>query len=378
MKIACISTSQIPSTTANSIQVMKVCQQMQLMGHQVHCWLPGNQSIEFSSLSAQYGLHQTFEISWIPTWNQFKRYDFAWKAVQAAIGWQADVVYTWTPQAALLSSWRQKKTILEMHDRATGKLGLKILDRFVRSLESKNELVCVTQALKSALEDQLGRPIPAEQTIIAPNGVDTERYIGLPDRKIARAQLNLAEQYTVSYTGHFYAGRGLDVLYSMAQAYPAIQFLWIGGREQELSDVRAKLTLLKLENVRLTGFVDNQTLPLYQASSDVLLMPYEKSIAGSSGGNSADICSPMKMFEYMATGNPILTSDLPVIREVLDAGYAFFCPPEQPDAWIETLGWIMEHPQEADLCGNQAKKKLEMYSLKNRQEQILAHFEQRP
>ena len=65
-------------------------------------------------------------------------------------------------------------------------------------------------------------------------------------------------------------------------------------------------------------------LRLYQAACDILLMPYEKAIAGSSGGNSVDICSPMKMFEYMAAGRAIISSDLPVIHEMLDEGRLCF------------------------------------------------------
>ena len=84
----------------------------------------------------------------------------------------------------------------------------------------------------------------------------------------------------------------------------------------------------------------NQRIPLYQAAADVLLMPYEQSITGSSGGNTVDICSPMKMFEYMAAGRAILSSDLPVLHEVLNVSNAVFCPPppEGDEAWKSALG----------------------------------------
>ena len=88
----------------------------------------------------------------------------------------------------------------------------------------------------------------------------------------------------------------------------------------------------------MTGFIENSKLPLYQAACDILLMPYENAIAGSSGGNSVDICSPMKMFEYMAVGRAIISSDLPVIHEVLDNETAFFCPPEDSSAWVKERG----------------------------------------
>ena len=93
-----------------------------------------------------------------------------------------------------------------------------------------------------------------------------------------------------------------------------------------------------LDNVTLTGFVPNRHIPLYQAAGEILLMPYERSVTVSGGGNTADICSPMKMFEYMAAGRAILSSDLAVLHEVLDETSAVFCPPENSQAWVSALG----------------------------------------
>jgi glycosyltransferase involved in cell wall biosynthesis len=374
MKIACISTSQVPSTTANSIQVMKVCQAMQLLGHPVKLWIPGKDPKPFSEIAGMYGLHEPFELGWIPAWSWLKRYDFAWQAVSKAILWQADLIYTWTPQAALLATWRNRKAILEMHDRATGNLGPGILRRYLSRSRTDFKLVCVTRALRQALEKQLSVAIPDDRVVIAPNGVDAERYQNLPDTATARSQLGLLQQITASYTGHFYAGRGIDVLFDLAAKFPQVQFLWIGGREKELAGVRARLQREDLSNVVLTGFVDNQNLPVYQAASDVLLMPYERSIAGSSGGNSADICSPMKMFEYMAAGRVIITSDLPVIHEVLNEETAYFCPPKDPKAWENCLADILTNPEQANRKGKAARSLLQGYTIQNRQIAILKKF----
>ncbi len=374
MRIACISTSQVPSTTANSIQVMKVCQEMQIAGHKVHLWIPGKNPVLFTDIQSHYGLHEPFELDWVPTWDWMKRYDFSWSAVTAALNWKPDLVYTWTPQAALLSVWKKQATILEMHDRATGKIGPRILQEFITSRGESKELVCVTRALRQALENQLAISIPDDMVVIAPNGVDTERYENMPDRKNIRMQLGLDDTITASYTGHFYAGRGMDVLFSLAKAYPDVQFLWIGGRERELEGVKNQLAHESLSNVRLTGFIDNQTLPLYQAASDILLMPYERSIAGSSGGNSADICSPMKMFEYMAAGRAILSSDLAVIREVLDERSAWFCLPEDSESWVKTFGYAIAHMDKAEQKGLEARTRLAGYTIQKRQQRILRKF----
>jgi glycosyltransferase involved in cell wall biosynthesis len=89
------------------------------------------------------------------------------------------------------------------------------------------------------------------------------------------------------------------------------------------------------------GFIPNQELPLYQAAGDVLLMPYERLIAGSGGGDSAVYASPMKMFDYMACRRAILSSDLPVIREILNDRNSLLCPPEEPAAWSAAFARLM-------------------------------------
>jgi glycosyltransferase involved in cell wall biosynthesis len=62
-------------------------------------------------------------------------------------------------------------------------------------------------------------------------------------------------------------------------------------------------------------------------------MPYSSSIAASSGQEIAEVINPMKMFEYMAVGRPIISADLPAIREVLNDSMAVYCPPGDVGAW---------------------------------------------
>ena len=143
-----------------------------------------------------------------------------------------------------------------------------------------------------------------------------------------RRQLGLPEKPTAGYTGHLYAGRGMTLLDQLAHRLPQVNFLWAGGRAGRGAGLAERLKAESLSNVRLTGFVENRQLPLYQAAAEVLLMPYERTISGSSGGNSAAYASPMKMFEYMACRRAILSSDLPVMREVLNETNAVLCPPE--------------------------------------------------
>jgi glycosyltransferase involved in cell wall biosynthesis len=104
---------------------------------------------------------------------------------------------------------------------------------------------------------------------------------------------------------------------------------------------------------------------------DVLLMPYERVIEGSGGGNSADYCSPMKMFEYMAAGRAIISSDLTPLREVLDEEIAVLCPPEDPDAWSHALTALLSDPDRARLLGESARLRAQAYTWTGRQKRIL-------
>ncbi len=164
------------------------------------------------------------------------------------------------------------------------------------------------------------------------------------------------------------------MLLELARNFPAVQFLWIGGRPEHVTDWRRRLADEQIANVHLTGFVENSRLGLYQAAADVLLMPYERVISGSSGGNTADFCSPMKMFEYMACGRPILSSDLPVLREVLNESNAMLCPPEEVDAWSGALKRLLEDQGLRSRLAAQAREDVQRYSWVERAKKSLASF----
>ena len=111
----------------------------------------------------------------------------------------------------------------------------------------------------------------------------------------------------------------------------------MGGTPEAVQHWRQQLEAAHMSNVTLTGFVENSRLPLYQAAADILVMPYGRQVAASSGQDIAEVINPMKMFEYMAAGRAIITADLPVIREVLDESRAVFCPPGDAAAWRRAI-----------------------------------------
>jgi glycosyltransferase involved in cell wall biosynthesis len=223
-----------------------------------------------------------------------------------------------------------------MHADVAGAFGAWWLRRFW-SGSGKQRLLVTTEALRKALERSTRIQFPDACVRIAPNGVDLERYLVLPQPAEARKQLRLADALTVGFTGHFYPGRGIDLLFELAQALPNVKFLWVGGTPEAVEPWRRKLDAAHLTNVTMTGFVENSRLPLFQAASDILVMPYGREVAASSGQDIADVINPMKMFEYMAAGRPIITADLAPIREVLDDSTAVFCPVGDAAAWRRAI-----------------------------------------
>jgi len=370
MKIVCISTSRMPSTTANSIQVMKACQALVQLGHKVNLLLPGEEQTPWEALSEHYGLVFPFDIDWLPANPRLKRNDFAWSAIARARQLEADLVYTWTGQSAVFGLLQGLPVIYEVHDLPTGRLGPVWFRAFLR-LPGRKRLAIITRALHKSLQKSYG-PLNGRKVVIAPNGVDLEQYASLPEPAQARRDLGLPPAMTVLCSGHLYAGRGVDLFLDLAGRFRQASFVWAGGRPEDVAAYQSRVQRAQLTNVIFTGFISQKRLPCYQAAADVLLMPYSRSIAGSGGGNSADICSPMKMFDYLATGRAILASDLPVFHEVLTQANAVFAPPEESEAWADALEKLLANPGLRQRLGAQARRDVHFYAWRARAGRIMA------
>ncbi|MEN8173739.1 MAG: glycosyltransferase, partial [Chloroflexota bacterium] len=139
----------------------------------------------------------------------------------------------------------------------------------------------------------------------------------------------------------------------------------------DIERVRGDVKELMLDNVIVAGFIPNAELPLYQAASEILLMPYQHRVGASSGGDIARYLSPMKLFEYLACGRAIISSDLPVLREVLNASNALLLPANDIDAWINALLDLQENPDRREKLAQQAHFDAQQYSWQSRAEKIM-------
>ncbi|HLO14152.1 MAG TPA: glycosyltransferase, partial [Anaerolineales bacterium] len=165
---------------------------------------------------------------------------------------------------------------------------------------------------------------------------------------------------------------GAELFLSLAKSIPQAHFVWAGGRSDDIQSWKRRV---ESDNVTFTGFIPNRDLPLYQAAADILLMPYSRSIMGSSGtADSANVASPMKMFEYMAAGRAIASADLPVIREVLNEKKAVFCTPDDLEDWRVTIEALLNNEARRVKLGNQAKQDVQGYTWVARAARIVNGF----
>jgi glycosyltransferase involved in cell wall biosynthesis len=391
MRLAIVAPTSIPSRKANTLQVMKMSQAFVSLGHDIRLSIPDDDR-EFSSgirnwdsLAHHYGLTKKFQMEWLPAKPRFRKYDYAWNAVRRAKRWGAEIIYTRLPQAAAIAASRGINTILEVHDFPQGTSGPLLFRLFLWGSGAKR-LVVISSPLAADLRKKYGSVIETPFIQVNPDGVDLERYASLTEPQESRRRLiadkgtirnNLGaqfmpERFTAGYTGHLYPGRGISLLLKIAKQLPQVNFLIVGGEPDDVENAQEDARHNNLENVFLTGFIPNAELPHYQSACEVLLMPYQQKVAASSGGNIAKYLSPMKLFEYLASGRAICASNLPVFLDVLSAENAVLLSPDEASAWVQAMLKLINEPAWRNDLATKAKMTAVEYSWEKRASKILS------
>ena len=155
------------------------------------------------------------------------------------------------------------------------------------------------------------------------------------------------------YFGHLYPGRGIEIIEQLACRHPDVGFAVIGGNDSVIARYR---DTRKSPNLHFLGHVPHLTAQTAMAACDALLMPYQQKVSiGVRDHDTARWMSPMKMFEYMASGVPLISSDLSPLREVLvDGDNALLVPATDVDAWSQALIRLINDPAFAARIGSSA------------------------
>lgn len=357
MKVTYISSSIIPSRTANSIHVMKVCQAFSELGHEVTLLAPDvkdNYEKDITDVYEFYGTSNIFNIAKLPWLTYLKGTSlfYGFFAALKSHRMNADLVFCRDFHGAFFASLMGKKVVYESHTPICDSNAKGLKPSMFRNMISKKNfknLVVITHSLKAyylANFPQLKGKIIVAADGADPIAPDTEPFDFKNDKN----------RMQVGYVGHLYPGRGVDIIIELASMCDWADFHIIGGQESDINHWKALSN--DLSNVTFHGFVSPSEAERMRMGCEVLLAPYQSSVAVSGGGgNTVKWMSPLKVFEYMAAGKAILSSDIPVLHEVLqDKKNSLLCIADQPVDWAEKLITLRDDPVLKNTLGESALK----------------------
>jgi glycosyltransferase involved in cell wall biosynthesis len=371
MHIAYITNARMPTEKAHGYQIAKMCEAFADLGATVTLTLPKRINPITESIQNYYGVKTNFEvcflpfldflaISWLPD-----RIGFYLNSLEYALRliWlkpQSDtVVYTRIAEIAWLYSKRGFKTFFECHS-------LPPASRLFRYLiNHATGIIAITQGLKDDLIQNYGQK--PEKIIVSPDGVDLATFDINIDRHEARRKLNLPQDKSiVVYTGHLYAWKGVDTLAQAAALLPqGILVYMIGGTELEIKELKGRQQIT--DNVVLLTPRPRDEIAIWLKAADLLALPNS-----AKEKISEKYTSPLKLFEYMASGTPIVASDLPSIKEILDESLAFLCPPDEPHGLADAINKSLKDKTTAESHAHKAQQAIHTYTWLSRAEKILS------
>lgn len=370
MNLVYVSNSRFPSERAQSDQIMQMCHAFAALGHRVTLCVPDRNGALQQDAFTYYQQTRTFEVIRVPCldWTRFSwmgRVGFWVQTLSFVLALHktleripCDVLYS--RELYVLARKREGiRRVWEAHS----------LHRsfFARSLmRSLDAIVTVTQASRERLMT-LG--VSVERSIVEPDAVDPRLFLDPLARTEARQALGIPEGVFVClYVGKFTTmgmPKGVDEAIAAVQALRNegrnICFIGVGATKEELMVYAKQATA----HVRLIGHTPQRDLKHIYAAADVVLMPFPWT------EHYAFFMSPLKLFEYLMSGVPIIASDLPSVREIIQESEAWLIQPGSVLELQNAIKSVMDHPELATEKARRARTLADHYTWQARAQRIM-------
>ncbi|MGB9695785.1 MAG: glycosyltransferase [Ignavibacteria bacterium] len=187
----------------------------------------------------------------------------------------------------------------------------------------------------------------------------------------ARRKLKLPEEtFLLIYTGKVYYGyKEIDYYIKLSELIDAsMKIIVVGGRSDQVAKFRN--LCFKNNNIEFISFVPPSEVFYYQFAADVLLLYYPE------GFDINEYRSPGKLFEYMASGNPIVVADYPVLHEIVEHNEsAYFVKKDDPLALFQGIMQLKDNKFLRETLAQNALEKVKLFTWENRAEQIVKFAE---
>ncbi len=382
MKLLYLANVRLPTQKAHGLQIMQMCEAVAQAGLNVTLIIP-NRFNRPELVNADpwiyYGVAHNFAIQRVACLDLFRwglnflraafvLQTFSYLVSLLFTSGSADIYYSRDIGTLLmLSLYRpHRKLCYEAHQLSVSGFGATLQSWCVRRVGT---VIAVTGKLGDALTAR-----GAQHVIVAHDGFQQERFTNMPDCATARTKLNIPmDAFIVGYMGRLQTmamSKGIDHLIDAIASIPdrKITLCLVGGPLETAQTLRDywQERGLSADSFLLAGQVTPTEVPVYLAAFDVCAMTFPTT------AHFAYYASPLKLFEYMAAGRAIVSSDHPATAEVVrDGESALLVPPENVPALADALCRLYDDPQLRERLGAAAKRESGQYSWQGRARRIL-------
>jgi len=386
LTILCFADTRFPIERANGLQTMATCQALASLGHDVTLVVrpdttsPAREPFAFYDLPPVRGIR----VETIPrsAGARANRIRFLLGALTRAADRPAATIWTRDLGVAAfllqLPSARRPVVVYESHGvapvvseempRLLGNPELTPTRRKLERLDRRERhvwrrapaYVTITKALADDLAARYG---PRPNVFVVPDGASPAPNVDVDRHGPAVA----------GYAGHLYPWKGVDVLIRALALAPHVGGLIVGGHpaEHDRARIDALIDELRLAGrVTITGLLPFREVRSQLGRASMLVLP------NSSSAISERYTSPLKLFEYLTLGRPIVASDLPAVREVLThERTALLVPPDDPPALARALERLASDERLAASLGQAAHALSSQYTWSMRARRLEAALE---
>ncbi len=345
-KIIYVANVRIPTEKAHGIQISKMCEAFAKANREIELIIPNRVNKIKQDIFTYYNIKKSFQVIRLSCFDTI-RFDaflgplafiiqsitFARSLKKYLKKEKKDfVVYTRDLYPLLFIS-KKHKIIYETHTVPKKQSRL-----YKHCLKKVNKIVSITEGLKKDLI--VSTSLDSSNILTASDAVDLEKFDIKISKEESRQKFSLPnEKPIVMYVGHLYLWKGVYTLLASSIMSPDYNFIFIGGTEKEIKKFKFAADLDKNKNIYILGQKKHSEIPLYLKAADILILP-------NSGKSriSSHHTSPLKLFEYMAAKRPIISSDLPSLKEILKhKENAFLVNPDSAQDLKKGISEIMEN-----------------------------------
>lgn len=368
MKLIYLANVRLPTEKAHGLQIMEMCRAFSQSGLEVELVVPRRLNYIKDNPFNYYDIDPIFKIKKLPCLDlvYLRSFGIVGFWIESATFLLAARIYLWFRHRDILYTREAvavvffNKAIIEIHSLPSRLTG------FVYRRAQK--IIVLTSFLKTRLVKEVN--LKENRILVAADGVDTQKFDIKETKEDCRKKFGLPlEKNIVLYTGHLYGWKGADTLLEAAIQIPNYLFVFVGGMKDDLIRFSLLIKQKQVINVLLAGQRPHAEIPYYLKAADVLVLPnsaVEKI--------SSHYTSPMKLFEYMASGVPIVASDLPSIREVLNEQNAMLIGPDDSKDLARGIKTLLSNDELAKKVAMAARGDVKFFDWNRRAQRIIEFF----